>query len=129
MNVHQEVEYLREENRQLKDALGAVANPFPKEWKLTKAEQRLLSCLATGQGGFRKEEALRAASSHHESSDRDLVKVRVSQMRKKLKPFGVEIRNVWGEGYELPEVALKEVKKHLTEIKSIFRFGGQSAHA
>lgn len=128
MNVHQEVEYLREENRQLKEALGAAINPFPREWKLTRAEQKLLSCLATGRNGFRKEEALRSASSHHESTDRDLVKVRVSQMRRKLKPFGIEIKNVWGEGYELPEAAHKEVKKYITS-KPIFTFGGQSASA
>lgn len=106
MNVHQEVEYLREENRQLRESLGGAEFSFPREWRLTRAEQRLLSCLYTGKNYFRIEEALRFASCHGNATDRDVVKVRVCGMRKKLKPFGIEIRNVWGEGYELtPESA------------------------
>jgi two-component system cell cycle response regulator CtrA len=32
-----------------------------------------------------------------------IVDVFVCKMRKKLKPFGIEIKTNWGESYEIPE--------------------------
>lgn len=101
MNVHQEVEFLREENRQLRESLVGAEFAFPAEWRLTRAEQLLLNSLYTGPNFFRGEEALRFASCRGNATDRDVVKVRVCGMRKKLKPAGIEIKTVWGEGYEL----------------------------
>lgn len=113
MNVHQEVEFLREENRQLRKSLAGAEFSFPVEWRLTRAEQRLLNSLYTGPDFFRGEEALRFASCHGNATDRDVVKVRVCGMRKKLKPFGIEIKTVWGEGYILPAVSAAVIKAAL----------------
>ena len=49
MNVHQEVEYLREENRQLRQSIAGMKHDFPREWGLTGAEQRVLNCLYTAR--------------------------------------------------------------------------------
>ncbi len=106
MNVHQENTMLREQVRQLNEMLIGPAYDFPREWKLTRAEQRLLNCLYTGNKGFRRHEALMHAVAHSDWADDALLKVKICHLRKKLKPRGVEIKTVWGEGYELtPESA------------------------
>lgn len=128
MNVHQEVEYLREENRQLKAAISGPAIEFPREWGLTRAESRALNSIYTGRNYFRPEEAIRYAASNGNATDRDLVKVYISKIRKKLKPHGIEIKNVWGEGYELTQES-GELIKNIILIKPDFSLGQQSASA
>lgn len=128
MNVHQEVEYLREENRQLRQSIAGMKHDFPREWGLTGAEQRVLNCLYTARNFFRQEEAIRFAASNGNATDPDLVKVYICKLRKKLKPFGIEIKTVWGEGYELTPETGSLIKKAIS-AKPIFSFDGQSASA
>ena len=111
MNVHERVEYLEEENRQLRSALSGPKFDYPREWKLTRAEQRLLHCLYTGKHGFRQHEALLHAVAHHEWADDNLLKVQISKVRKKLKPFGIIINTVWGEGYQLFQESLMTISE------------------
>ncbi|EKS37786.1 helix-turn-helix domain-containing protein [Afipia clevelandensis] len=128
MNIHERVEYLEEENRQLRQSIAGMKHDFPREWGLTGAEQRALNCLYTGQNFFRQEEAIRFAASNGNATDRDLVKVYICKLRKKLKPYGIEIKTVWGEGYELTPESGSLIKNTLS-TKPIFSFAGESASA
>lgn len=127
MNIHQEVDYLREENRQLKQMLSGPHAEFPKEWGLISHECRLLRALMAIKG-VRPRETLLRACAVSESASENLLKVRVSRLRKKLTPVGIEIRTVYGIGYELSETAHTIVKKHVTS-KPVFTFGVQSVSA
>ncbi len=105
MNIHVQNEYLKEENRQLRAMLVAREFNTPVEWGLSRCEEKLLSSLYAAPGHMRRKEALRIASCLDPDADEKVVEVRVSKMRKKLKPYGVIIRTVWGEGYELTQEA------------------------
>jgi len=128
MNVHQENAMLREQVRQLNEMIAGTLFGFPREWKLTRAEQRLLNSLYTGNKGFRRHEALMHAVAHSDWADDALLKVQVCKVRKKLKPYGIEIKTVWGEGYELT-LASSEAIKRAIAIQDQFSIAGQSASA
>jgi len=129
MNVHERVEFLEEENRQLKELLqGSPDVVFPREWNLKVAETRLLRSLCAAKG-IRSHEALLRACAMSDFVEENLLKVQISRIRKKLKPFGIEIKTIYGVGYELPEAAHNQVKKYLTKTKPIFSFDGQSVSA
>lgn len=114
MNVHQEVEFYKEENRQLRAMLIAKDFHMPFEWKLTRAEEKLLGSLYSAPNFMRRHEALRVASCLDPEADRKVVEVRVCKMRKKLKPHNIEIRTVWGEGYELTPASVQIIKGALS---------------
>ena len=128
MNVHQENSMLREQVRQLTEMIGGTLFEFPRNWKLTRAEQRLLNSLYTGSKGFRRHEALMYAVAHSDRADDALLKVQVCKVRKKLKPFGIEIKTVWGEGYELTPASSEIIKRAITS-QDQFSITGQSASA
>jgi DNA-binding response OmpR family regulator len=113
MNVHQEVEFYREENRQLRAMLTARDFHMPSAWGLTRAEEKLLGSLYSAPNYMRRHEALRMASCIDPHADQKVVEVRVCKMRKKLRPHGIEIRTVWGEGYELTNESARIIKEAL----------------
>lgn len=112
MNLAERCELLEEENRQLKAALcGSEAIHFPREWKLNAAERRVVRSLASSPSGFRTHEALFKVAAVKEDVDRALLGVVIARARRKLKPYGIEIQTVWGEGYKLyPESRLAVLK-------------------
>lgn len=91
---------LEEENRWLKDQLrppGFLPSAFP----LTDREEALFKALISRPQWTR--EAL-LNSLYLGVSDRDLpdlrmVDVLVCKVRRKLKPFGLEIQTYWGKGF------------------------------
>lgn len=127
MNIYEEVEYLREDNRQLKQLLSGPVADFPKEWGLISHENRLLRAFLAIRGP-RPHAALLRACAVSESASDDLLKVRISRLRKKLAPFGIEIKTVYGIGYQLTEAAHKEAKKYIAG-KPDFTLGTQSVVA
>lgn len=95
--------YLEEENRQLRAALRSSDDArFPSKWTLSGGEKRVLMSLVSSVDGFRSYEALLHAGRRYDSvTDPGLVKVLVAKLRKNLRPFGVEIQTVWGQGYKI----------------------------
>lgn len=129
MNVHEQNDYLKEENRQLKEMLhGSPDVIFPREWDLRVAETRLLRSLCAVKG-IRPHEVLLRACAMSDFVDENLLKVQISRIRKKLKPHGIEIKTVYGVGYELSEAAHNLVNKYLAKTKPIFTSGSQSSSA
>lgn len=75
----------------------------PAEWGLTAAQERIFGLLLSRE---RATKAQMASASWSLRPDCDVpdpktIDVQLSLMRRKLKPFGIEIRTLWGRGYAL----------------------------
>ncbi|WP_035900398.1 helix-turn-helix domain-containing protein [Labrenzia sp. DG1229] len=90
---------LRERIYQLEDALFAET-PLPPDWGLTVSEERVVACLLSRPQATK--DAIMAALYRNDGKDEPelkIVDVFVCKARKKLAPFGIEIKTVWGRGY------------------------------
>ncbi len=105
----EEIETLREENRQLRELLTPPIR-VPEEWGLTLSEERLLSALqAAGTRTVTHERALTATCDREEDlPERQILSVLVSRVRKKLGRAGLptSIETVRAEGYRLTDRGL-----------------------
>ncbi len=75
----------------------------PAEWLLTPSQQRIFALLLK-RGQVTREQAasaLWALRPEGEIPDRKVIDVQLCHMRKKLAPFGVQIRTLWGQGIAL----------------------------
>lgn len=97
-----QIDVLKERNRQLEELLAPSTLQPPLEWRLTASEARVFAHLAS-RDVCRKEGILAAlyADRIDEAPEPKIVDVFVCKLRKKVKPFGVEIETVWGQGYRL----------------------------
>lgn len=101
--VEQENGMLREQIRRLELAL-VDTEPLPFEWGLTGQESAVFGVLVNRP--LATKDAVMAAlyrSIGRDEAEPKIVDVFICKMRKKLKPFGIEIRTIWGQGYALPE--------------------------
>lgn len=97
------VDELEEENRQLRE-LAAPEFRYPAEMKLTPTEGQVLAVIAARSGptsAGRINNILYAVAGI-DVQDKT-IDVFICKIRRKLKPFGIEIRNVWGHGFELTQ--------------------------
>ena len=111
------IEELEEELRQTKESLLAAPVLFPAEWKLTPAQNRLLSAFAKTPF-LTHEKCFLALALNHEVEADNLVKVQIVKARKKIEPLGMKIINRWGEGYEMPEDSVAMLRMALTQVAS-----------
>lgn len=96
-----QIELLEGRVRMLEDALFADAI-VPVEWNLTGSEARVMGCLINRE--MATKQAIMAAlytDRNCDSAEEKIVDVFVCQVRLKLRPFGVEIKTVWGQGFQL----------------------------
>jgi two-component system cell cycle response regulator CtrA len=100
----QEIATLRERVRQLEDALVPTDVIVPIEWRLTVHEARLFAFLTTRDLAT-KQAIMQALYSDRAGDEPEIkiVDVFVCKLRKKLKPFGVDVQTVWGHGYRLAD--------------------------
>lgn len=127
MNLYEQNDYLKEEVRQLRAMLAPAEFPIPREWGLTRCEAKLLGSLYSSKDGFRAHDALLESCLNTES-DPNVIKVRISHIRRKLKPLGIEIKTVWGEGYSLSEESKLLIARAIS-VQQIFSLADQSASA
>lgn len=99
-----QIDTLRERNRQLEELLAPSSTPILAEWMLTPSEARVFAHLTT------RDLCTKASIMAAMYSDRidvepeiKIVDVFICKMRRKLKPFGITIRTVWGQGYGLED--------------------------
>jgi two-component system cell cycle response regulator CtrA len=98
-----ENETLREEIRLLKKALKGADMP-PPYFNLTRSEAEMFNVLLNNRAP--RVEAFIAAMYSTEADEppgEKILDVWICKMRKKLKPFGIEIKTHWGECWEMPE--------------------------
>lgn len=108
MDVDARLEALSAENERLRDELDALKSSLgltfqsPLEWRLTGSETKVFGRLL--RGGLTTKDALMATLYRDGAKDEaeiKIVDVFICKLRKKLKPFGLEILTVWGAGYQM----------------------------
>jgi two-component system cell cycle response regulator CtrA len=92
---------LEERVRQLEEILAPSSVDIPVEWGLTVTEKRVYACLATRAMASKAMIFQSLYSDQLEEPDPRIIDVFVCKLRKKLKPFGIAIATVRGEGYAL----------------------------
>lgn len=122
-NYRDELDEAREEIRQLKEQLREALTPhIIPHWaglRLSPADRFYLALLIKTEGLCPTERMMTAwqikqdREWHARPCTDDAVKVTICRLRKKLKPFGVEISTVLGQGYYLSE----ENKTRLADLQ------------
>lgn len=113
MNVRERIDYLTEENRQLREAMLGKRAGFPFEWGLTIGEERVLNSLFTAPNHKRTVQALLFASGVKDEANPKMIQVRICNLRKKLNPYNIAIKTNWGEGYELSSKSVEIIRDAL----------------
>jgi DNA-binding response OmpR family regulator len=99
-----ENETLREQNRQLKEEIGLAAQP-PPMFGLTTQEAAVFGVLLSNRAPRRSTfmAAIYSDGAYDDEAGQKIIDVWICKIRKKLMPFGIEIKTNWGESYEIPE--------------------------
>ncbi|MBB3963513.1 helix-turn-helix domain-containing protein [Rhizobium metallidurans] len=98
------IDLLEERVRQLEEALMPSSIAVKVEWCLTPLEARVFSHLTTRDQASKQSIMLAMYSDRIDvEPEIKIVDVFVCKMRKKLKPFGIEILTLWGAGYSLKD--------------------------
>ncbi|WP_020179671.1 winged helix-turn-helix domain-containing protein [Methylopila sp. M107] len=113
--VEAENDELRERIAQLQELLG-FHETTPIEWRLTPSEAAVVGFLLKRPMAS-KDEILSALYSLRPDDPPavKIVDVFVCKIRKKIKPFGVEIETVWGQGYRI----CSETRERLAKEKGL----------
>ncbi|CAM5764651.1 winged helix-turn-helix domain-containing protein [Bosea minatitlanensis] len=92
---------LRDRVAELEDALGFTID-MPVYLGLSQTEARLFGALMR-RPVWSREQLMVALYSHRpdEPPEIKIVDVFICKIRRKLKPLGIEIENLWGQGYRL----------------------------
>lgn len=102
--LRERIEILEEENQQLRELLVPKVT-FPAEWKLDVGETRVLSALYAARHACDVNRLLYALTymraGRLTEPVRTSVDIRLCKLRRKLRPFGVEILTVRGVGWSL----------------------------
>ena len=99
MTCEERLRQLEDENLLLKEALGMTYQP-EKKFKLSPMEAKVVGIIARNQQGASTERLMTAVYAHtDEPGSLNAMKVRISNARKKLRPFGIEIKSYHGLGY------------------------------
>ncbi|WP_293723625.1 helix-turn-helix domain-containing protein [Stappia sp.] len=115
-----ELTMLRDENERLRARIDELEHALfrdvslPIEWRLTVQEARVFGVLVTRSLATRT--AILAAlydDLGRDQAEAKIADVFVCKIRKKLKPFGIEIHTRWGEGWYLDEDQRESLRQML----------------
>lgn len=100
--LEDELETLREENRQLRALLAPVGR-LPEAWAVTPHQTRLLAALARGGGRPVSTERLRIALYGFEGeAEISSMRTQLCHIRRRKDLHGLDVRTHYGEGYSMP---------------------------
>lgn len=100
---------LRDENEMLKEALGMSA-PATREWGLSPRENQTLGIIAKRPEGASHERLFSALyGAKNDPPGEKIIHVTISHMRRKLRPYGIQINTNWGVGYWMDEDSRQKV--------------------
>lgn len=106
-DLRQRIDFLEEENRQLRRQLGVEPNNLfiraaKDAFGATNSQARLLQVLVVGK--VRSTDALMCAYANgREYPTSGCLKVQISKLRTKLAAFGITVRNEFGVGYSMAD--------------------------
>lgn len=99
--LRRQLDECREENRQLRRALGEGVILWPSQWQLSPQQGRLLEALYRSPSGFRSTDGLHTALyDQYPETMRSIVRTVLRHVRRKV-PADVRIEAVHGRGYRL----------------------------
>lgn len=100
--VEEENALLRERVAELERVLGITLDA-PLEWGLTGQESRVMGALIA-RPLVTKDVAMAALYRDfgRDEPEPKIIDVFICKIRKKVRPFGIEIETVWGQGYRIP---------------------------
>lgn len=110
MDVDARLEAMEAENERLQDrvwvledCLGAsIVALAPIEWRLTLSEARIFGALYQRASCTKAQLlATNCEPGVEDEPEIKIVDVFVCKLRKKLKPYGIEIETLWGQGYRM----------------------------
>ena len=104
-----DLQSLKRENEQLRDRLTVLEESIglgiqaPRALNLTWMQERIFCCIY--RRGFAERETIMAAMYGVESYNKDpaIISVFLCKARRTLSKFSIEINNVYGRGWEMPE--------------------------
>lgn len=110
------------ENEELRERLRALEKEFgfhddvPIVFGLTPTEGKIMSLLGARDTATRAQLMTAVLSDRLPGKEPEMkiVDVFVCKIRKKLKPFGIEITSLWGRGYRLAPEMKAKVAGYLT---------------
>ncbi|HBJ84597.1 MAG TPA: heavy metal resistance protein CzcR [Verrucomicrobiales bacterium] len=112
----EELDQALERIEQLEAELG-LAYPVPLVFGLTGQQTCIFGVLMARP--FASNAALMLAlysdKTNGDAAEPDIIKVHICKMRQKLKPFGVEIETMWGQGYRISDEHKAIVRAMLAE--------------
>jgi DNA-binding response OmpR family regulator len=111
LTPQERIEYLEEENRQLRDMLLPTLS-FPTSWRLRPRELIVLRALYAGRGRIVPHERLLALGWPDEVPVKAYT-VTVSNLRLRLLSRGVDIITAHGVGYGLTDIGVAILRKAL----------------
>lgn len=100
--LERQIDILTERNRQLEDLLVPSGVLVRTVWMLTPQEARLFAHLTTRSLATKRSimSAMYGDRIDDEPHEK-IVDVFICKLRRKLKPYDIEITTVWGQGYSL----------------------------
>lgn len=107
----EEVSLLQEQIVQLKEIIASNDVYVPPGF--TKSEQVILRMLATRHSAS-KESLFRMLYNEVAADDLPditIIDVFVHKVKRKLKPFGINIETLWGQGYKMPQEDKNKLKQ------------------
>jgi DNA-binding response OmpR family regulator len=110
------MEALARENERLRDRLTVfeesvgVTLSAPRVLQLSRIKERIFCALY--RRGFASRDAIMAAMYGANAYEKDpkILDVSVCQLRKKCRPRGIEIKSVYGRGYEMSDESRRIAK-------------------
>lgn len=100
--LREENDELRERVRQLGEQLASTKFAFPRDLGLTPTQILILRHLLTRDVITRNSAMLLLYSDRaHDEPGLNNVDVHISRIRRKLRPAGIQIENVWGRGWRV----------------------------
>jgi|GEM_PF-6923349 len=104
-----EIDFLREENRQLKEAIAA-SWPLPLQWRLSVRQVRAVQTLLSADTICWERLALAAYGSDY--PPKNAINAFIFVLRRKMQPFGMHITSLRQFGY-----ALEDRKKWIIDLE------------
>lgn len=85
------------------------------DWGLSPTEANVLFCLhANGAGGTISKQTVQHVAGRGTQKTEGLGRVLICRLRQKLTGYGVVIKSIRGQGYELTEASLEAIDRKLT---------------
>lgn len=118
--LRKRIDYLEEENRQLRDIIMPHDNPFLGRFKLSPQQATIINALYKNSGELpakRLDQLMLEFAREHRGEVLSLcygrARVAVSHTRRKLKPYGIDIVHHTGFGYRISQEAKQKLKDML----------------